>query len=244
MRIYSTLQRGDYHTNYCEDYYFFSEIGYSKMLCAVMDGCTMAIDSYFASTLVGKILRKIAKEKDYTELYGIETYDTIDSYLKSILKALFKELNLARNLLMLEQKELLTTLVVLLLDTSTKQGVALVVGDGLVSINGLISDFDQDNKPDYLGFHLNEDFETWYTKQTQKIAFENAQDISITTDGIHTFIPVQNPETSEKINSTDFLLFDKTGEDNREMLDLKLKLLERKFGLRPTDDFAMIRLIM
>lgn len=64
MKIYTALQMGEYHLNHCEDYLFVGGIGNDKLLCAVMEGCTVATDSYFASTLVGKLLRKIAKEKD------------------------------------------------------------------------------------------------------------------------------------------------------------------------------------
>lgn len=63
MKTYSALQIGDYHLNNCEDYLFIGDIGNDKILCAVMDGCTMGTDSYFVSTLTGKLLRKIAKEK-------------------------------------------------------------------------------------------------------------------------------------------------------------------------------------
>jgi len=243
MNIYSTLQMGEYHLNHCEDYLFIGDIGDDKILCAVMDGCTMAIDSYFASTLVGKLLRKIAKEKDYQEIYAGEVHDNLDSYLKSIVSELFKELVIVRQQLMLEQKELLTTLIILLLDKKSRQGIVLAVGDGLVSINGEITDFDQENKPDYLGFHLNEDFETWYANQTQKILFEEAQDISIATDGIFTFTPVKKANMNDSINSIDYLLKNTENAENQEMLSLKLKKLERDFGLKPTDDLAIIRLI-
>jgi hypothetical protein len=61
MKIYSVLQRGEYHLNNCDDQLFIDEIGNDKVLCAVMDGCTMAKDSYFASTLVSRLLRKISR---------------------------------------------------------------------------------------------------------------------------------------------------------------------------------------
>ena len=67
MKIYSVLQIGDYHVNYCEDHCLSASIGNDKLLCAVMDGCTMGRDSYLIATLVGKILRKIAKEQGYKE---------------------------------------------------------------------------------------------------------------------------------------------------------------------------------
>lgn len=243
MKIYSALQIGDYHLNHCEDYLFIGEIGNDKVLCAVMDGCTMGTDSYFISTLTGKLLRKIAKEKGYKELYKLDNHTDIEQYLKSIIKELFKELTITKNQLMLDQKELLTTLILLLIDKKENSGIVVVVGDGLVSINGATTEFNQDNKPDYLGFHLSEDFETWYSLQKQKITFSDIQDISIATDGIFMFTPVKKVDTTDIINPIEFLLADKSNEENDEMLSLKLKHLEHHYGLKPTDDFAMIRLI-
>ncbi|TGE28492.1 protein phosphatase 2C domain-containing protein [Hymenobacter metallicola] len=243
MQIYSALQIGEYHTNHCEDYVFVGNIGSDKILCAVMDGCTMATDSYFVSTLVGKILRKIAKEKGYRELYKLDTKTDIDACLKSVVASLFKELNIAKEQLMLERNELLTTLIILIFDRSTEQGIVLVVGDGLVSVNGTVTEFDQDNKPDYLGFHLHENFEVWYDSQTQKIEFDTLQDVSIATDGIFMFAPVKKADALDEINPVDFLLVDKQNADSKEMLSLKLKKLEHLYGLKPTDDFAMVRLI-
>ena len=69
MNIYTTLQIGELHTNHCEDYFITAEIGKNKLLCAVMDGCTMGTDSYFAATLTGKLLRfanwikRVAKDR-------------------------------------------------------------------------------------------------------------------------------------------------------------------------------------
>ncbi len=244
MKIYSALQIGEYHLNHCEDYFFTGQIGTDKILCAVMDGCTMATDSYFASTLVGKILRKITVEKGYKELYSSDPAVDIDSCLKSILSQLFKELNTTRSQLMLDDKELLTTLIILLVDKKLKQGVVLTVGDGLVSINGNITEYDQDNKPDYLGFHLSEDFETWYNGQQQKIILDDPRDISIATDGVGMFAQVRKVDSLEKVDPVSFLVVDKTNEEDESMLQLKLKKLEHVYGLKPTDDLAIIRLIM
>jgi tartrate dehydratase beta subunit/fumarate hydratase class I family protein len=67
MKIYELIQMGDFHSNHCEDFGVVANLGKNKMLCAVMDGCTMGTDSYLAATLTGKLLRKIAKEIDYKE---------------------------------------------------------------------------------------------------------------------------------------------------------------------------------
>jgi hypothetical protein len=243
MRIYTALQIGEYHTNHCEDYLFAGDIGEDKILCAVMDGCTMGTDSYFASTLVGKLLRKIAQEKSYKELYGLEDHPDLDIYLKSILQELFRELKIIESQLMLSSNELLTTLIILLVDKKTNEGIVLAIGDGLVSINGTVTEYDQDNKPDYIGFHLNEPFDEWYHSQTQKIAFNSINDISIATDGIFLFKPVRHIDVNDEIDPIGFLVADRSNEQEDDMLELKLKRLEHRHYLKPMDDFAMIRLI-
>lgn len=69
MKAYTLLRMGEHHTNHCEDYAVVEPLGPNRLLCAVMDGCTMGTDSYFAATLVGKVLRKIAAEKNYGSFY-------------------------------------------------------------------------------------------------------------------------------------------------------------------------------
>jgi hypothetical protein len=244
MEIYTTLQIGAYHVNHCEDYLFFDHIDSNKIICAVMDGCTMGKDSYLISSLVGKLLRKICKSVSYKSFYSKEHPEIpLDEYLKIILKELFSELKILKNQVQLEREELLTTLIILLADTRADKGLVLVVGDGVVNINGAIISFDQDNKPDYLGYHLSEDFDHWYECQQQKIFLHELSDISIATDGIETFTRVAAPENSDVINPVDFLLNDQTGRGNEEMLNMKLKLIEHKFGLNHTDDLAVIRVI-
>jgi hypothetical protein len=243
MTTYSALQIGEYHLNHCEDYLFNYEIGKDKTICAVMDGCTMATDSYFASTLVGKLLRKVCKAKSYIELYQPAELAGVESYLKSIVKELFSELVIAKNQLMLERNELLTTLLLMVFDKRINEGVVLVIGDGLVSINGTVTEFDQDNKPDYIGYHLSEDFDKWYSLQKQKIYFDKLKDITIATDGIITFKQVAVKKTEDYIDPIHFLTIDTAHAGNDEMLNLKLKILENIYGLKPTDDLGLIRVI-
>ena len=67
MQIYQITKIGEYHFDFCEDYAFSKRFSDNKLLCVVMDGCTMGEESYFASTLFGKIIKKIIKERDYKE---------------------------------------------------------------------------------------------------------------------------------------------------------------------------------
>ncbi|SDJ91599.1 protein phosphatase 2C domain-containing protein [Chryseobacterium jejuense] len=242
MNIYSSLQIGDYHTNHCEDHLLIKKINSNKIVCAVMDGCSTAMESHFASTLVGKVLRKIIIEMGYRELYEKNVQHSLDDQLKEIIKGLFQEVTFLKNHLMMDEKELLTTLIILLYDASEDKGIILSLGDGIIGINGKITEFDRDNKPDYFAYHLNDNFEEWYTSQIQKICFECLDDISIATDGILSFSKIKKTD-SEGINCVKFLMTDAPNDITEEMLNKKIKILEHQYGMKPTDDVAIIRLI-
>lgn len=243
MKIYSAIQIGDYHFNNCEDALYIGEFGKDKVVCAVMDGCTTAIDSQFASLLVGKILKKIVIEKGYKDMIDKnEAAMTLEQHLKSILRGLFSELKTIKNQLLLDPKELLTTLILLLIDKTSDKGIVLAIGDGFVNINGKTTEFEQDNKPDYLGFHISEDFEEFYSLQNQKLLFDKISDVSIATDGIFSFTKIHKKST-EEIDVIDFLARNKDNNETADMLSLKLKALEMDFGQKPTDDFSMIRIL-
>lgn len=240
MRIFSALQIGDYHLNHCEDYLFIGEPGQTKLLCAVMDGCTMGTDSYFISTLIGKLLRKISREISYKEFYKKAAATSLSDLLRIIILQLFQELIISKNQLSLEKDELLSTLILLLLDKEEEKGMVLVIGDGMISINGELIEFDSDNKPDYVGFHLAEDFDTWFAKQTV-LTLDKITDIAIATDGITTFKAFDNNPSALTIEPITFLMNESIVEADRFSIENRLKKLEHEFGLRPTDDLAIIR---
>lgn len=208
-----------------------------------MDGCSTAMESQFASVLTGKILRKIALGKSYEDMYAQNLENTIEEELKDILKQLFNEIAVVKNTLLLDEKELLTTLIILLYDQKEHQGIVLCIGDGLVCINGNITEFENGNKPDYFAYHLKEDFEDWYQNQTRIIIFDHLQDVSIATDGIGTFSKVKKADKEESVHPVEYLCIDHEYHDSDEMLFRKLKKLEHGCGLKPTDDLAVIRII-
>ncbi|UKB78668.1 protein phosphatase 2C domain-containing protein [Chryseobacterium sp. MEBOG07] len=243
MNLYSTLQIGDYHINHCEDDLLIKKIGSDKIVCAVMDGCSTAMDSHFASTLIGKILRKVIIEAGYRILYEKDNQHSLEEELKEIIKGLFKELKFVKNHLMLDEKELLTTLIILVYDITADEGLVLTIGDGVVCINGNITEFDRNNKPDYLAYHLHENFEDWYSGLSQKIFFDHLDDVSIATDGISSFSKIKKTDSDEGINFMQYLMIDQQNNDTEEMLNRKLKQLEHQYGVKPTDDLAIIRMI-
>lgn len=245
MHSYTFSQIGTFHTNHNEDDFLSQPIGTHRQLIGVMDGCSMGIDSHFAATLIAKLLRKIAKAV-YYESFISKQEPPLPSLLKQTFKQLFEELKLIKNSLALEQNELLSTLVVGIVDTQAQTAECLTIGDGLICCNRQLVEYDQDDRPDYIGYHLAKDFEEWYAAQTQYLSLTQVQDLSISTDGIFTFRPFDAknyPKVSaEKVVS--FLLFDQTGKEKTSMFHQKMMHIKQEWGLMPTDDLTMIRLIM
>ncbi|MEO1053368.1 MAG: protein phosphatase 2C domain-containing protein [Bacteroidota bacterium] len=245
MKIYTHLQMGEAHTLHCEDYLIIEYFGEGKLLCAVMDGCTMGKDSHFVSTMIGKILRKIAKELNYQEFINkAPSFDSLSQYSYQILKSLFEELQQSKNLFLLEKEELLSTLVLLLVDVEQTIGESITIGDGVICANSEITSYDQENIPDYIGYHLGEPFDSWYSKQQQVLSFDNLADISISTDGIFTFQKTKNTKSDETTNPMDFLLKDRSGLGNDVMLRQKTSHLINEQGYTLVDDLAIIRLLI
>ena len=58
---YELIKRGFFHENYCEDYLFSTSLSDEITILAVMDGCSMGTESYFASTLIGKLLTDVTQ---------------------------------------------------------------------------------------------------------------------------------------------------------------------------------------
>jgi hypothetical protein len=210
-----------------------------------MDGCSMGTESHFASTLIAKLLRKIAKMisfRDFAE--GAEK--TTPEYLKAVLSLLFQELKDSKSRLMLDTDEMLSTLILGILDHQRKEAELIAIGDGVICNSDSYLEFDQDNRPDYLGYHLDEDFADWYRGQTQKLSLRQVSDLSICTDGIFTF-RCFNPKVNTIFGDEqliDFLLIDRRWEEQENMLQRKLIEMEKKYGLQPFDDLTIIRIIM
>lgn len=244
MKLYEFSTIGTFHTHHNEDAFTSNEIADDILLIAVMDGCSMGIESHFASTLIAKILRKIAKELYFKSF--VKPYDkSLSDYLEEILKRLFEELKEIKFRLMLDKEELLSTLILGIVHLQQRKAEIMVIGDGLVCCNGNFVDFEQDNHPDYLGYHLEEGFEAWLEKQQQRLSLTEIQDLSIATDGIFSFQAFDNGQY-ENIGGKElmnFLLIDRHWSNQENMLKKKLLEVADRFGLKPTDDLSILRLI-
>ena len=243
MKIYTTLNIGDFHTNHCEDFWILESIGSDEKLIAVLDGCTMGTESVFASILTGKILRKIAKKYYYQDFVSSEK-TSLNNKLKQIVSELFEELKRTKNQLDLETNEMLSTLLIGIVDTQNRNGEILAIGDGLICCDGNLTEYEQGDKPDYLAYHLDESFDLWYDKQEQKLTVKDFNDLSICTDGIFTFKNLKESDNQmAEFEIIDYLLKDSTDSNFDNMFERKIRYLKQTKNHIVTDDLAVIRII-
>lgn len=243
MKKYEISKIGEFHINHNEDSKAIAEIGKEKILISVMDGCSMGKESHFASTLISKLLRKIGKEISYREFIE-KTKRNTKEYLEEIMEQLFKELSQIKNQLHLEREEVLSTLILGIIDKSQKEIELITIGDGLICCNGKIYEYEQNDKPDYLGYHLNEEFSNWYRNQTQTLSLTQIEDVSISTDGIFTFKNFDGKDYKQikEDKIIEYLLIDENWSSQENMLSKKVMEIENKYGLKPSDDLTIIRI--
>lgn len=243
-RLFQLSHIGEFHVNHNEDFLIAEEIGKTRLLIAVMDGCSNGTHTYFASTLIGKLLRKIAKQEAYRE-YVERKILTIEIQLKRVAHQLFHDLSNLNRQLDLKSDELLSTLIMAIIDIDKYCAEILISGDGIIHINGCNIEYDNDNRLDYLGYHLNMDYNTWFKTKTQKLVLHEIEDLTIATDGVYTFKNFDGrvyQEISEEGIMTEFFV-NKNELENKNKLKKSLIFLKKTYGIIPYDDLTMIRWI-
>ncbi len=241
MKIYTVIRKGEGHPVYCEDYLYTANIGGSYGVYAISDGCSSGKESHFASALVGKILKKIINQIAGSNFLTIQKDLGIQDLGKYILKSLFQELAELKEKLSLNQDEMLATLVLMVYDMGKNAAFIIAIGDGVVVIDGDIHSIDQNNQPDYLAYHLEQDFENWFKNQKNTFLVDKPKEISICSDGIETFRSAKN-DLPENFSPLDYLLFDNFLENNPQMLSRKCNILQTKHACLPYDDVSIIRI--
>jgi hypothetical protein len=230
------LQIGSFHTDHCEDSLVMAFLTDRIRLLAVMDGCSSGTDSFFVATMVAKLLRKYADE-DYHLDFREPMRLPLGDWMERIVMQLMRELRGLQNQLQLAREEMLCTLVLALVDEQAQEAEVLVVGDGFVAFNGVVQEFDQDNRPDYLGYHLAEPFAEWWAQQTQRIHVTGVRDLCIATDGVASFRPADlgTYPPIEEAALLDHLLC-APGKFKAKVAELRAR-----HGLAPADDLGMVR---
>lgn len=244
LKFYELSHIGEFHVNHNEDFLVSEEAGESRIMIAVMDGCSSGTDSHFASTLIGKLLRKISKQEAY-RAYAQQNVQPLKEQLENISLQLFEELSNLNRQLDLRSDEILSTLILAIIDTEIKSAEILIVGDGLIHTNGENIEYENDNKPDYIGYHLNMDKHLWFKTRAQKLSIDKIDDLTISTDGIHTFKNFDGKSYEEISQEEIMSKFFEAKNDLENANKLKKVLIELKneHGLMPSDDLTMIRVV-
>jgi len=247
MKIHKLTKRGFNHKDYCEDFLLVHSINDQYLIAAVFDGCSSGVDSHFASALLGKALRKVCLNQ--SEL-------TLNVDLLTIASNLFFEtVQLLQQLvtsLMLNAEEILSTMIILVLDIETNKAEIIATGDGFVSINGEHYIIDQNNQPDYLAYYLTQlgdrqQFDLWFASLKNKWSVAQANDICISTDGILSFQSDDGYQSARSkeilLRIVDYLTVDTYLALTSTMLSRKCNILKNKHELNNYDDLGIVRII-
>ncbi len=244
MKKYELTICGYSHPQGNEDFYVSEYIDDQVLVLGVMDGCSSGKESRFASALIGKLIRKAVKELG-AKYFVEKKVPALDIVIKEIIEIVFNALDDIKNNLHLTTNELLSTLLVSVVDVELKNVAFTVLGDGVVSYNGAVLEFDQGDAPDYLAYHLEKDFEEWYADNVNAIVLGNCSDFSLSSDGIYSFFSVHdiNIESSSENQFLRTFLIDEIKEEKPKYFQNKLTEIEEDFGMVPWDDFTLLRVV-
>ena len=244
MKVYSYLERGAFHSNFNEDNLFYHSVSDQVIIGAVMDGCSSAKESHFASSLHKKSLHKSARI-----LKNIQSVDNNirleEMELREIagymIRQLHEDLKRVKRQLFLSVDELLSTVILLVYKKDTRQGLICAIGDGVFAVNGELTIIDQQNAPNFLGLNLDEKFNGIDSSFVLSWQFNEVIDVAISTDGIQKLAP--KPESTQgDLNPLDLL---KTYPDSISSSEFYEGQMRRfvESGYIAQDDIAIIRLI-
>ncbi len=239
MKIYTALQKGKQHKNFCEDFLLTLQVSENLFIGAVSDGCSSGRDSHLASAITCKLINKIVADQRLGEDLNPEQIGDL------ILTQFIDELKKIKFQLHLETEELLATLMLLIVNKKHNQAYIASLGDGVISFDGSIYQIDQDNMPDYPAYHLNDNEQSLQNYLYQNtFNIENPSQISIATDGVFTFRYQRVSDNEIDFSYTDYLLTDEVFAEYDNMLTRKIFTLKSQHHVEPADDVAIIRLVV
>lgn len=237
MKVETCLHKGAIHENHNEDALYHTVIEDKWLLAAVMDGCSTGNESFFASTLYKKLIRKSCNTIPFLDQVmpdlSIDKMDVKDLG-EYILQQVFQDMSKYSKLLMLDKTEILSTLILAVFSVPSEELWVNISGDGYISVNNKIMEFDQNNVPDFMGYHLKEEFSGWISNNTETVFEKNVHTFKIATDGISKFFNagVKKPELIDYSKS-----FLASEDPDPEQTFTRLK----KKNHFPYDDIAVIQ---
>lgn len=231
MKIDSYLQRGYSHVNYCEDSLVTASYG-DFVMAAVMDGCSSGADSHFIATYYGKVLRKSFQQ--IVPIYKSNNSDPLVEIGKYILEDLFYQVKRLKSEMALDITEILTTSIILVANKATGKQWINTSGDGLFIVDGKSTIISQNNMPDFMGYHLDNQAGEWIEMHTSTYELAG-EHLILSTDGVQSFTDIEG-------NKVD-ILNKFVGERQIGGSDMKSFFAQLGIqGIRPYDDVAIVSL--
>ena len=231
------LYRSDSHQNYNEDALILDQVGEEWLVAGVMDGCSAGKESHFMSGLLVKLLRKSIKTLPYLEQVSPEysLKDLPPEVLgEIILNQIFDESKKMVKGLLMEYEEALSTLLLMVFNTESRELFINVSGDGFYEVNGAVHEVDHNNAPDFMGYHLKKSFAEWYRNHTESHVFSKVSTASISTDGISKFMNAKRKLARQTAEM--FLVAQK----KPKLYSQTFESLTNELSLLPLDDIAIV----
>lgn len=155
----------------CEDSLWVEETP-EKIVGVVADGCSDSFNSVFASRLLCYLLKK---------RYNLFT--TISNHL---IETIITELRYINELLVLPEKHLLSTFIPFIYNKEKEELRIRPFGDCVFYIDGLECKIDQNDRPDYIGYQIDEGFagNSMYLDKYPELVYTFVNSFIVSSDGI------------------------------------------------------------
>lgn len=187
-KIENFINRGAVHELHCEDDFYVFE-NEEVIVANIFDGCSSGVDSHFSSTQHKYCLREVLKDIPYILREDNNRnfpFKNINESGKEIIYLLFESI---RDINYEIGKEMLSTVVLTLINKLTKEYFICFAGDGVCKINNEIhSIHDKDsNAVWYLSSVNYSDYDNYYDNYCTKFSGKFENEICISSDGIESF---------------------------------------------------------
>lgn len=155
--------------NACEDSYFVTEKE-DVIYGGVFDGCSTGIKSHWAS-------QTMAYAFQGSGYFPVSRHALTNVYFF---------LNMIKASLSLTEFNFLSTCILFMYDKKSKQLCVRVFGDGCYFVNDVEYYIEQNNKPDYMGYHVFDSYHKFleFVDKYPVKVYENVDNFKICSDGV------------------------------------------------------------
>lgn len=219
----STLNKISHAHNSCEDSIWVKEHE-DYIIGVVADGCNTGHRSHFASQLLCYIVGSFFAVNKHHRIVSDGFLAWVVDDLRSIMR-----------ILRLEEINVLSTMLLFEYDKRSKCLKTRSLGDGVWFVNDVEHRIDQNNIPDYIGYHVNDDDLNPYLEKYPIRAFYDVTRFMVCSDGIERIErgSLQKPPAVDPIK----LLFHPPASPN--YLDRMWNLIKRD-GWILADDLSIV----